>query len=59
MQGIVIAGFRKNKSRIQGSLVKENKKTVVMELPDCYIRKHKHVKRHIKKHQCSIIHSST
>jgi len=58
MKGIVIAGFRNNKSRIQGTLIRENKKTVLMELPACYTRKHKHVKRHIRKHQCSIIHAS-
>ena len=55
MSNIVIADFRKKKSRIQGTLVKENTKTVLMELPACYRNIKKHIKRHIRKHDVSVI----
>jgi len=55
MPNIVIADFRRKKSRIQGTLVKENTKTVLMELPACYRNTKKHIKRHKGKHDVSVI----
>ena len=53
MKVICIAQF--GKSRIQGQLKNENHHTVLMELPKVCQKKKKYVKRHIKKHDVSLI----
>ena len=56
MNRICIANFSaKSFRRIQGTLKKENTHTVLMELPMTFRKKKKHVVRHKRKHDVSII----
>lgn len=53
MDTICIAQF--GKSRIQGTLKHQNFHTVLMALPKVWRKKNKYVKRHIRKHDVSLI----